>query len=28
LELAYLDWQKGGRSHWADVMPFYGQSPV
>ena len=28
LELAYLDWQKGGRSHWADVLPFYGQSPV
>jgi len=28
LELAYLDWQKGERSHWADVLPFYGQSPV
>jgi tRNA threonylcarbamoyl adenosine modification protein YeaZ len=28
LELAYLDWQAGERSHWADVLPFYGQSPV
>ncbi len=28
LELAYMDWQRGGRSHWADVLPFYGQSPV
>ena len=28
LELAYLEWQKGGRSHWAEVLPFYGQSPV
>jgi hypothetical protein len=28
LELAYMDWQMGGRSHWADVLPFYGQSPV
>lgn len=28
LELAYLDWQRGERSHWADVLPFYGQSPV
>jgi tRNA threonylcarbamoyl adenosine modification protein YeaZ len=28
LELAYTDWQMGERSHWADVLPFYGQSPV
>jgi len=28
LELAYGEWQTGGRSHWADVLPFYGQSPV
>jgi tRNA A37 threonylcarbamoyladenosine modification protein TsaB len=28
LDLAYLDWRSGGRSHWADVLPFYGQSPV
>ncbi|MBW4516797.1 MAG: tRNA (adenosine(37)-N6)-threonylcarbamoyltransferase complex dimerization subunit type 1 TsaB [Timaviella obliquedivisa GSE-PSE-MK23-08B] len=28
LELAYLEWKQGGRSHWADVLPFYGQSPV
>ncbi|NJR40652.1 MAG: tRNA (adenosine(37)-N6)-threonylcarbamoyltransferase complex dimerization subunit type 1 TsaB [Leptolyngbyaceae cyanobacterium CSU_1_4] len=28
LELAELEWSKGGRSHWADVLPFYGQSPV
>lgn len=28
LELAYADWQMGERSHWADVLPFYGQSPV
>lgn len=28
LELAYLDWQAGDRPTWADVVPFYGLSPV
>jgi tRNA threonylcarbamoyl adenosine modification protein YeaZ len=36
LELAELEWREGGRSlsvisksgNWADVLPFYGQSPV
>jgi tRNA threonylcarbamoyl adenosine modification protein YeaZ len=28
LELAKLEWSGGGRSDWADVLPFYGQSPV
>ncbi|GAB4380253.1 MAG: tRNA (adenosine(37)-N6)-threonylcarbamoyltransferase complex dimerization subunit type 1 TsaB [Elainellaceae cyanobacterium] len=28
LELAYLDWQQGIRSHWSEALPFYGQSPV
>jgi tRNA threonylcarbamoyl adenosine modification protein YeaZ len=28
LELAYLDWQQGKRSHWSDVLPYYGQHPV
>jgi tRNA threonylcarbamoyl adenosine modification protein YeaZ len=28
LELAYGEWQQGDRQHWADVVPFYGQSPV
>jgi tRNA threonylcarbamoyl adenosine modification protein YeaZ len=28
LELAYSDWQRGLRGDWADVLPFYGQSPV
>jgi tRNA threonylcarbamoyl adenosine modification protein YeaZ len=28
LELADLDWQRGKRSHWSEVLPFYGQHPV
>lgn len=28
LELAYLDWQQGKRSHWSEALPFYGQHPV
>jgi tRNA threonylcarbamoyl adenosine modification protein YeaZ len=28
LELASLEWQRGARSDWAEVLPFYGQSPV
>lgn len=28
LELAYLDWQQGKRSHWSETLPFYGQHPV
>jgi len=28
LELAYLDWQRGKRPHWSEVLPFYGQHPV
>jgi tRNA threonylcarbamoyl adenosine modification protein YeaZ len=28
LELARLEWDMGKRSDWADVLPFYGQSPV
>ncbi len=28
LDLAYADWQQGGRSHWSEALPFYGQSPV
>jgi len=28
LELAYLDWQQGKRSHWSEVLPYYGQHPV
>jgi tRNA threonylcarbamoyl adenosine modification protein YeaZ len=28
LELAKLEWSREGRSDWADVLPFYGQSPV
>jgi tRNA threonylcarbamoyl adenosine modification protein YeaZ len=28
LELAHLDWQRGIGGNWADVLPFYGQSPV
>lgn len=28
LELAYLDWQNGKRSHWSEALPFYGQHPV
>jgi len=28
LELAYLDWQLGLRTHWSEALPFYGQHPV
>ncbi|MGB3511267.1 MAG: tRNA (adenosine(37)-N6)-threonylcarbamoyltransferase complex dimerization subunit type 1 TsaB [Microcoleaceae cyanobacterium] len=28
LELAHLEWQKGKKSHWSEVLPFYGQHPV
>jgi tRNA threonylcarbamoyl adenosine modification protein YeaZ len=28
LELADLDWQRGKRPHWSEVLPFYGQHPV
>jgi hypothetical protein len=28
LELAHLDWQQGIGGNWADILPFYGQSPV
>lgn len=28
LQLASLDWQKGQRPHWSEVLPFYGQHPV
>lgn len=28
LELAYLDWKQGKRSHWSEALPFYGQAPV
>ena len=28
MELAYLQWQKGDRPLWSDVLPFYGQHPV
>ena len=28
LKLAYLEWQKGLRPHWSEVLPFYGQHPV
>jgi tRNA threonylcarbamoyl adenosine modification protein YeaZ len=28
LELAELEWREGRRSDWAEVLPFYGQSPV
>ncbi|NEP18104.1 MAG: tRNA (adenosine(37)-N6)-threonylcarbamoyltransferase complex dimerization subunit type 1 TsaB [Leptolyngbya sp. SIO4C1] len=28
LSLAYAQWQQGQRSHWSEVVPFYGQHPV
>lgn len=28
LFLAYLQWQKGLQSQWAETIPFYGQQPV
>jgi tRNA threonylcarbamoyl adenosine modification protein YeaZ len=28
LELAQLEWEAGKRANWAEVLPFYGQSPV
>ncbi|WP_088890605.1 tRNA (adenosine(37)-N6)-threonylcarbamoyltransferase complex dimerization subunit type 1 TsaB [Leptolyngbya ohadii] len=28
LELAYQTWLKGDQPHWAEVVPFYGQSPI
>lgn len=28
LELAHQAWVRGDRPHWAEVVPFYGQSPV
>lgn len=28
LELAYLDWLRGDRPSWSEVVPFYGLSPV
>lgn len=28
LELAYLEWQQGKKSHWREVLPFYGQHPI
>ena len=28
LELAYLEWRQGKRSHWSEALPFYGQHPV
>lgn len=28
LDLAYQNWQAGDRPSWADVVPFYGLSPV
>ncbi|MBD2459817.1 tRNA (adenosine(37)-N6)-threonylcarbamoyltransferase complex dimerization subunit type 1 TsaB [Oscillatoria sp. FACHB-1407] len=28
LELAYAQWQQEKRPHWADALPFYGQSSV
>jgi tRNA threonylcarbamoyl adenosine modification protein YeaZ len=28
LALAYGEWQRGGTGDWAEVLPFYGQSPV
>ena len=28
LALAYEDWRQGIRSHWSQVLPFYGQHPV
>jgi len=28
LELAAAAWQRGERSHWSEVVPFYGQHPV
>jgi tRNA threonylcarbamoyl adenosine modification protein YeaZ len=28
LKLAHIQWQQGKPSHWSEVVPFYGQSPV
>lgn len=28
LDLAYVEWQQAKRPHWADALPFYGQSSV
>jgi tRNA threonylcarbamoyl adenosine modification protein YeaZ len=28
LELAHQEWQRGVRSPWSEVLPFYGQHPV
>ncbi|MGC9505276.1 tRNA (adenosine(37)-N6)-threonylcarbamoyltransferase complex dimerization subunit type 1 TsaB [Baaleninema sp.] len=28
LALAYLDYKRGKRPHWSEVVPFYGQHPV
>ncbi|MDY6939707.1 MAG: tRNA (adenosine(37)-N6)-threonylcarbamoyltransferase complex dimerization subunit type 1 TsaB [Cyanobacteriota bacterium] len=28
LALAYREWKTGKRSHWSEVVPFYGQQPV
>jgi tRNA threonylcarbamoyl adenosine modification protein YeaZ len=28
LQLAYGEWQRGSGENWAEVLPFYGQSPV